>query len=127
MDEQYFQSVWRTESSSIPQADSVSDFDNFKERWNVLTASPLETCQVPQSHSNYYATNFKKPQVQMSDVGVQTMATSMLTFPIACRTQPVPWGLHTEEPSPLTTHNLTADQSYKSMIGRYIHEFQTNL
>ena len=59
-------------------------------------------------------TVFKKPKVQTSEVGVQTMSTSIHYFPVACCTLPVPWGLDTDEPSPLTTQNITADHSYKS-------------
>ena len=59
-------------------------------------------------------TVYEKPKVQTSEVGVQTMSTSIHSFTVACHTHPVPWGLDTDEPSPITTHNITADHSYNS-------------
>ena len=48
---------------------------------------------------------FKKPPVSTADVGVQTMSTSIPRFPVVCRSHPVPWGLDTDEPSPLVYNN----------------------
>ena len=124
LDEQQFQSVWSTDYSSLSQRDSPSDCaSNFKHSWESVTASPLDTIIMPYNLSLYNPAFFpgmihkpvsKTPKVQTSEVGVQTMTTSIHTFPIACRTHPVPWGLETDEPSPLTTHNITAHQRYRS-------------
>ena len=54
---------------------------------------------------------FKKPHVSTNDVGVQTMTTSIPRFPVACRSHPVPWGLDTDEPSPLVYDN-SLDHNY---------------
>lgn len=45
--------------------------------------------------------------VLTADVGVQTMPTALHRFPEACHSLPIPWGLGTDRPSPLTSYRYT--------------------
>ena len=124
LDEHHIQSVWSADYSSLSQQDSPSDFaSKFKQSWNDVQANPLDDILTSQSLTNYTAAFlpvcmpeavFKKPKVHTSEAGIQTMTTSIQTLPVVCCTHPVPWGLDTDEPSPLTTHNLTVDHGKKS-------------
>ena len=108
LDDQLFESVWSAGYSSLSQRDSPSDFaSKLRQCWDTVTANPLYPSMI-------HETVFKKPKVQTSEAGVETISTSIHHFPIASRTHHVPWGLDTDDPSPLTIHNITADHRYKS-------------
>ena len=114
-----FQSVWSTDFPSLSQRDSPVEFaSKFKQTWDTIKCSPLENILPPYKGLFFHSmttneTFFKKPPVSTAEVGVQTMTTSIPRFPVACRSHPVPWGLDTDEPSPLTVHSITIDHSYK--------------
>ena len=108
LDDQQFEYVWSAGYSSLSRRDSPSDFaSKLRQCLDTVTANPLFPSMIPE-------TVFKKPKVQTSEAGVETISTSIHHFPIASRTHHVPWGLDTDDPSPLTIHNITADHRYKS-------------
>ena len=112
------QSVWSTDCLSLSQRDSPFEFaSKFKQTWDTITCSPLENILPPYKGVFFHGMTrnesfFKKPPVSTAEVGVQTMTTSIHRFPVPCRSHPVPWGLDTDEPSPLTVHSITIDHSY---------------
>ena len=54
--------------------------------------------------------------IQTADVGVQTISTAITRFPEPSRSHVVPWGLDTEEPSPLTFQNNIIDHIYNNKM-----------
>ena len=113
-----FQSVWSSDYMSLSQRDSPSEFaSKFKHSWDAVQCSPSDPIQPPYKGLFFHgmttggASFFKKPSVSTADVGVQTMTTSIPRFPVACRSHPVPWGLDTDEPSPLVYDN-SLDHNY---------------
>lgn len=57
--------------------------------------------------SDYSESVFTNLSVLTADVGVQTMSTALHRFPEACHSLPIPWGLNTDKPSPLTSYRYT--------------------
>ena len=94
--ENCLQLVWNSECSTLSEINPTSDFTSkFKQiRDDVLSGTILPP-------ENYSELVFKKSGVPSADAGVQTMSPAIHTFPEDCWSLPIPWGLETDEPSPL--------------------------
>ena len=72
----------------------------------------LDPSYFPGMTTNDSAFYVNKSPVPTADVGVQTITTGIPRFPLACPSHIVPWGLLTEDPSPLTYQNRTVEDSF---------------
>ena len=100
--------------------DSPLDFaTKFKQCWDNMQHRPLNTILPASKNLFFHGLKADKPvcqkrRVPTTEVSVQTMNTAIPRIPEASRTHPIPWGLDTYAPSPLTIPNITPDHRCNS-------------